>query len=82
MKKEQISELSDQELLEALEANKPSPWIDAFIGFLMGVIIYSVAANTWGFIIVIPLIMIYAFLKKPKQYAALQDEMKRRNKVD
>lgn len=80
MNQQEISQLTDKELLEAAKNNKPSPIIDAFfIGFLVGIIIYSVAANTWGLVTLIPLILIYAFLKKPKQYKALKEELKKRN---
>lgn len=80
MNQQEISQLTEKELLEAAKNNKPSPIIDAFfIGFLVGIIIYSVAANTWGLVTLIPLILIYAFLKKPKQYIALKEELKKRN---
>ena len=68
MNQKELSQLTDEELLEAAKNNKPSPIIDAFfIGFLVGIIIYSVAANTWGFLTLIPLYLIYVFLKKPKK---------------
>ena len=80
MKQKELSQLSDKELLEAAKNNKPSPIIDAFfIGFLVGIIIYSVAASTWGLVTLIPLVLIYAFLKKPKQYEAFKKELKKRN---
>ena len=80
MNQKELSQLTDEELLEVAKNNKPSPIIDAFfIGFLVGIIIYSVAANTWGFLTLIPLYLIYVFLKKPKKYAALQRELKERN---
>jgi hypothetical protein len=79
MKQNEFSRLSDTELLEAAKQNKPSPIIDAFfIGFLVGVIIYSVVVNSWGFLSLIPLYIIYVFLKKPKKYQELQNELKKR----
>lgn len=76
----ELAQLSDQELLEAAKNNKPSPIIDAFfIGFLAGIIIFSVAASTWGLVSIIPLFLIYLFLKKPKQYEALKKELAKRN---
>jgi len=67
-------------LLEVAEKFKPSPLVNAFfIGFLIGIIIYSVVANAWGFITLIPLFLIYVLLKKPKQYEALKKELKERN---
>ncbi len=80
MNQEELSKLTDQELLEVAKNNKPSPIIDAFfIGFLIGIIIYSVVSNSWGLVTIIPLYLIYRFLKKPKQYEALQKELQARN---
>ena len=80
MNEEQLSQLSDEELLDVFKNSKPSPLLDAFfIGFLIGIIIFGVAANAWGFITLIPLFLIYLFLKKPKQYKAINSEMERRN---
>ena len=62
MNQNELSQLSDKELLEIVKNNKPSPIIDAFfIGFLVGIIIYSVTANTWGFLTLIPLYIIYIY---------------------
>jgi hypothetical protein len=80
MNPKELSQLSDEELLEAAKKSKPSPLIDAFfIGFLVGILIYSAAANSWGLVTIIPLYLIYLFLKKPKQYEALKKELKKRN---
>lgn len=73
------SKLTDQELVEEVKRSKPSPLIDAFfIGFLIGIVIYSVAVNNWGFLTLIPLFVAYLLLKKPKRYEALVAEMKKR----
>lgn len=80
MNPKELSQLSDAELQEAAKNNKPSPIIDAFfIGFLVGIVIYSVVANAWGFITLLPLFLIYVFLKKPKQYEELKKELEKRN---
>jgi hypothetical protein len=80
MNPEQLSHLTDQQLLEAAKNNKPSPLFDAFfIGFLIGILVYSAAANAWGLVTIVPLVLIYAFLKKPKQYEAIRKELKKRN---
>lgn len=80
MKEKELTQLNDEDLLEVFKKNKPSPIIDAFfIGFLFGIVFYSVVSNSWGFITLIPLIIIYIMLKKPKQYAALKEEMRKRN---
>ncbi len=73
------SQLTDQELIEEAKHSKPSPLIDAFfIGFLIGIVIYSFVVSSWGFLTLIPLFMVYLFLKKPKRHDALVAEMKAR----
>lgn len=81
MNQTQLSQLTDEELQEEVQKIKPSPIIDAFfIGFLIGIIIYSVAASSWwGVSTIIPLFLIYLFLKKSKKYDTLKKEMKDRN---
>lgn len=80
MNQNELAELTDQELITEAKKIKPSPIIDAFfIGFLIGIIIFSVAANTWGFLTLIPLFLIYIFLKKSKKYGALKKELSKRN---
>ncbi len=80
MEQKELSQLTDKELLELAKYNKPSPIIDAFfIGFLVGILIYSAVANTWGLVSLVPLYLIYIFLKKPKKYEAMKNELKKRN---
>ncbi|NBC25048.1 MAG: FUSC family protein [Bacteroidetes bacterium] len=80
MNPQEPSQLTDEELQEAAKNSKPSPMIDAFfIGFLVGIIIFSVAANAWGLVTLIPLFLIYILLKKPKKLEALQKELKKRD---
>ncbi|MCF8272311.1 MAG: FUSC family protein [Flavobacteriaceae bacterium] len=82
MNQKDLSQLSDKELLEVLKSSKPSPILDAFfIGFLVGILIYSVVASSWGFVTLIPLYLIYIFLKKPKKYEAIKNELKKRNQL-
>ena len=77
------AQLSDEELMEEITKIKPSPIMDAFfIGFLVGIIIYSVIVNSFGFLSLIPLFLIYGLLKKSKRYKALQVEMKKRNLIN
>jgi len=80
MKQKELTELTDQELIEEAKKIKPSPLVDAFfIGFLVGIIIYSVVMNSWGFLTLIPLFIVYKLLKKSKRNEALKKEMKERN---
>ena len=71
-----FSSLSDIELKAEAKKIKPSPFIDAFfIGLLVGIIIYSVVANTWGLVTIIPLVLIYVLLKKSKRFEAIKKEL-------
>jgi hypothetical protein len=80
MEEKEVSQLSDNELVEEIEKVKPSPIFDAFfIGFLIGIFIFSIAVSAWGIVIIIPLFLIYLFLKKGKRYKALRRELERRN---
>jgi hypothetical protein len=80
MNKKELSELTDQELLDEDKKIKPSPITDAvLIGFLVGIILFSVVKNTWGLVTLLPLFLIYIFLKKGKNKRALQEELKKRN---
>lgn len=59
MEQKEISEMTDQELIDEVKMIKPTPLLDAFfIGFLVGIIIYSVAVSSWGFFTIIPLFII------------------------
>ncbi|NBC56785.1 MAG: FUSC family protein [Bacteroidetes bacterium] len=74
-----ISQLTDEELLEEAQKIKPSPILDAsMIGFFIGIIIYSVVVSSWGLVTLVPLFLIYLLLKKSKRYTALKKEIKRR----
>ncbi|MBX2948330.1 MAG: FUSC family protein [Crocinitomicaceae bacterium] len=67
MKQKELSELTDQELLQEAKKMKTNTIIDAvFIGFLAGIVCFSVFANSWGFLTLIPLFLIYKLVKKPK----------------
>jgi len=76
MNQKESTELTDQELIEEVKKSKPSPIVDAFfIGFLVGIIIYSLIVNSWGFLTLIPLFMVYKLLKKSKRNEALKKEL-------
>lgn len=55
---------------ESRESDKytMTPWMHAlFIGFLIGIVIFSVAVNSVGFLTLIPLYLIYKFTRAPKE---------------
>ncbi len=80
MKQKELSEFTDQELKEEARKIKQSLIVDAFfIGFLVGIIIYSLVANSWGFLTLIPLFIIYGLLKKSKRNDAVKNELKERS---
>lgn len=80
MDKEQLSSLSDEELLQEAKKMKSSRFIHAvLIGFLIGIIVYSIAKNTLGFLTLIPLFFAYKLLYKPDQHKALKKILKERN---
>ncbi len=60
MKQNELSELTDQELLEKAKKKKSTAITHALlIGFLIGIVIYSIVKNSWGFFTLIPLFFIY-----------------------
>jgi hypothetical protein len=67
--------MTNKELPDEAKKTKSTPILDAFfIGFLAGIIIYSLAANSWGFLTLIPLYIIYRLLKKSKRTEAMKKE--------
>ena len=80
MTKNKLSELSDQELLAEAKKNKSTNIINAFIiGFLIAVVAYSIIVNSFGFLMLIPLFIIYKILNKPKNDKELEKLLKERN---
>jgi len=80
MEQKTLTELTDQELIEEAKKQKSSPLVDAFfVGFLVGIVIFSLLVNSWGFLTLIPLWMIYSLVKKSKRNEALTKEMKMRS---
>ena len=80
MDQKELSELTDQELLAEAKKMKSSAILHAvLIGFMVGVIIYSVAKNTWGLLTLIPLFFIYRLTRKSKRNETLKQLLKERN---
>lgn len=58
-----LSELTDQELLQAAKKMKSAAQLNAvLIGFLLGILVYSIVKNTVGFAILIPLFLVYKWM--------------------
>jgi ABC-type phosphate transport system permease subunit len=73
MKQEERPELTEQELLDKAKKIKSTSIMHAvLIGFLIGIIIYSILVNSIGFLTLIPLFFIYKVLNKSKDNKALE----------
>ena len=83
MTEEELSELSDEQLLEEAKKMKSSALINAtFIGFLIGIILFSIWKNTVGLFTLIPLYFAYKLFtnsENQKANQALQNTLKERN---
>jgi ABC-type phosphate transport system permease subunit len=82
MNQKELSELTDQELLNEAKELKSFSIINALIiGFLIGIIFYSLAKNSWGILTLIPLYFVYKIINDPKnkEYQALEKIIKERN---
>jgi len=67
MSQKELSELTDQELIDEAKKRKSTRTMNAFIvGFLIGIIIYSIVVSSWGFLTLIPLFLVYKLINKPK----------------
>ncbi|MFH1119514.1 MAG: FUSC family protein [Bacteroidota bacterium] len=82
MTNKDLSELTDQELLDEAKKLKSFSMTNAlFIGFLAGIIIFSIVKNTWGMLTIIPLYFIYKMVNDPKNKRSkgLDELLKKRN---
>ena len=67
MEQKKLTELTDQELLQAAKKMKSASMVNAvLIGFFAGVIFYSIVKNSWGFLTLIPLFFIYKLVNNSK----------------
>jgi hypothetical protein len=63
----QLTELTDQELLQEAKKRRTASLINAvLIGFMFGIIFYSVMKNSWGFLTLIPLFLAYKLINNSK----------------
>lgn len=80
MPEKKLSELTDEELLqEAKKMKSAEIWSALTIGFMIGIIIYSVARNSVGFFTLIPLFFVYKMLSNSKNNDELKRLLKERN---
>ena len=75
-----LENLTDKELLKEKKKLKRAKIINATLtGFLIGIIIWSVAKNTWGLLTLIPLFLIYELVNNSKHDKDLEELLKERN---
>ncbi len=80
MNQKELSELTDQQLLDEAKKRKSNSTTNAlFIGILIGIVIYSIVVNGWGFLSLILLYFIYKLITKPKDNQELEKLLKERN---
>ena len=79
MKQKELSELTDQELLEEAKKVKSTSIINAvLIGIVIGIVIYSVVKNSFGFLALIPLYFAFKAFNNSKNEKALEIELEAR----
>ena len=73
MKQKDLTELTDQELLEESKKPKSNTATNALlIGFLIGILLYSILVNSIGFFSLIPLFFIFKLVNKSKNDEELE----------
>ncbi|MFT3981883.1 MAG: hypothetical protein QM687_15560 [Ferruginibacter sp.] len=67
MNQKNLSELTNEELLLQAKKMKSLNLFNAvLIGFLIGIVLYSVLQNSWGFLTLIPLYFAYRLINQSK----------------
>jgi len=82
MENTELSQLTDQELLDEAKKMKSFSITNAFfIGLLIGIVIYSVIKSNFGFVMLIPLYFVYKMINDPrnKRNKELEILLKQRN---
>ncbi|WP_129717269.1 FUSC family protein [Pedobacter sp. SYP-B3415] len=69
MAKRNLSDFSDEELLDMSKKIKSASIMNAaLIGFLVGIVFYSIAANAFGLVMLLPLFLIFKLMNKQTPY--------------
>ncbi|MGE9310653.1 hypothetical protein ACLOAU_03380 [Niabella sp. CJ426] len=82
MSQKELAELTDEKLLQAAKKMKSEAMMNAgFIGFLIGIVFYSLVKNGFGFFLLIPLFLIYKLVNRKPKYnkQELERILKERN---
>ena len=78
MKPENLTELSDQELLQKIKKIKTTKIIDAtIIGITIGIAIYSAVKNGFEFFTFFPLILAYIIVRNSTNNKILEKEIQK-----
>lgn len=76
MTPKELALLTDEELLkEAKKVRSDKIITAALIGFLAGIIVYSVVKKSFGFLMLIPIIFAYKLINKPKYNSKELEEL-------
>jgi len=80
MTQEKLAELTDQELLEEARKMKSKSMMNAvLVGVLVGIVLYGIMKNNFGFFALIPLFLAYKLINNSPKNAALEKLLKERN---
>ena len=80
MTQNELSELTDKELLEETKKIKSNAKVNALlVGFLVGIIIFSILKSSVGLFTLIPLYLAYKIANSSKNSKALDEELNARN---
>lgn len=78
MELENLSELSDEVLLEKIKKIKTNKILDtALIGFTIGIVVYSAVKNGFTFFTFFPLLLTVAILRNSKNNKMLESEIEK-----
>lgn len=78
MKTGNLTELSEQELLQKIKTIKNNKIIDAtIIGFTIGIAVYSAVKNGFGFFTFFPLLLAYVIVRNSTNNKILEKEIQK-----
>ncbi len=81
MNQDELKSLSNEELQAEAKKMKSFSIGNAFlVGFLIGIVVYSLIKNSFGFLMLIPLYLIFKLINDPrsKRLKMIEEELKDR----
>jgi hypothetical protein len=83
MKENKLTELTDHELLQEAKKMKSTSITNAvLVGFLLGIVVYSVVKNSLGFLTLIPLFFAYKLINNSKYTRKELDNLLKERKLN